>query len=167
MNVAELLVTLQGTAIAGLIRGDQVGAEWLFPIIETCHVLALATVFGTIVMVDFRLLGISSRASPVSRLSAEVLPWTWLAFMVAAVTGALMFLSKAETYWGNLQFRLKFLCMLLAGINMLLFQFGIWRSVSHWETTLPAPAPARVAGALSLLFWCGVIFFGRWIGFTT
>jgi hypothetical protein len=103
----------------------------------------------------------------VSKLSGEVLPYTWGAFICAAVTGTLMFLSKAHVYFYNLQFQLKFLCMFLAGVNMTVFHFGAYRRVIEWDKRHPPPRAARLAGALSIALWIGVIFFGRWIGFTT
>jgi hypothetical protein len=163
MSDNPFLQWLQDTALAQAIRGG----EWLFPAIETVHVLSLATVFGSIVMVDLRLLGFSSRSSALSRLTRETLPFTWAAFGLAALTGTLMFISKAPVYFHNLQFRLKFLCMLLAGINMLVFHAGVYRRVAQWDLTLPPPTAARIAGALSIALWLSIIALGRWIGFTT
>ncbi len=148
------------------MRGE-LGGEWLFPIVETLHVISLAMVFGSIVMVDLRLVGAASRNSTVSKLSSEVLPYTWGAFICAIVTGTLLFVSKAHVYFHNLQFQLKFLCMFLAGVNMLVFHFGSYRHVLEWDERYPPPHAARLAGALSITLWIGVIFFGRWIGFTT
>jgi hypothetical protein len=164
--MGDFLNSLEQTTLASMVRGDT-GLEWLFPQVEIVHVLALALVFGSILMVDLRLLGLNSRASAVSRLSAEVLPWTWGAFAVAALSGGVLFISKAHTYFYNLPFRLKFLCMALAGINMLCFHFGDYRKVARWDLRSPPPVGARIAGLLSVLLWVGVIFCGRWIGFTT
>jgi hypothetical protein len=75
-------------------------------------------------------------------------------------------MAKAQTYAGNLQFRLKFVCMGLAALNMLIFHFGAYRRVSRWDAGEP-PTSAKAAGALSLSLWSGVVFFGRWVGFTT
>jgi CoA-transferase family III len=166
MSIAPLWRAIEAWPISAAVRGDVPGTEWLFPIIETLHVVALTIVVGSIAMVDLRLLGIASRNSPVSRLSDEVLPWTWTAWCMAAVFGTLMFMSKAHTYAGNLQFRLKFLCMGLAAVNMLIFHLGAYRQVARWDSGEP-PMSAKMAGALSLLFWIGVVFFGRWVGFTT
>jgi hypothetical protein len=166
MNVADLLNIIESWPISAAMRGETPGTEWLFPIIETLHVMAFTIVFGSIVMVDLRLLGIASRNSTVSRLSNEVLPWTWTAWGAAAVCGTLMFIAKAETYTGNLQFRLKFVCMGLAALNMLVFHFGAYRQVARWDSG-ETPMSAKVAGALSLSLWIGVVFFGRWVGFTT
>jgi hypothetical protein len=57
--------------------------------------------------------------------------------------------------------------MFLAGVNMAVFHFGAYRRVLEWDEKLPPPRAARLAGALSIALWIGVIFFGRWIGFTT
>ena len=166
MSVEELLDHIQRSGLAAAVRGDS-GWEWLFPNIETCHVIALALVFGSILMVDLRLLGIASRDSAVSKLSAECLPYTWIAFIFAAITGTLLFASRAHTYFYNLQFQLKFASMALAGVNMAVFHFGAYRHVLEWDTRVPPPPAARLAGALSIVLWTAVIFCGRWIGFKT
>lgn len=166
INSAEAFNAIADWPISAAMRGETPGTEWLFPIVETLHVMALSIVFGSIAMVDLRLLGISSRGTRVSELASEVLPWTWSAWGVAAVCGTLMFLAKAETYLGNVQFRLKFLCMALAAVNMLVFHLGAYRQVGRWNSGEP-PSSAKLAGAISLSLWTGVIFFGRWAGFTT
>jgi uncharacterized integral membrane protein len=166
MNVGKWLNEIQSSSLAAAVRGDS-GWEWLFPNIETCHVIALALVFGSILMVDLRLLGIASRDSAVSKLSAECLPYTWIAFLLAAITGTLLFISRAHTYFYNLQFQLKFAFMALAGLNMAAFHFGAYRHVLEWDIRLPPPPQARLAGALSIALWTLVIFCGRWIGFKT
>jgi hypothetical protein len=166
MTMLGFLLAAEHTSLAAAMRGE-IGGEWLFPIVETLHVISLAMVFGSIVMVDLRLVGATSRNSAMSRLSGEVLPYTWGAFICAVVTGTLLFISKAHVYFYNLQFQLKFLCMLLAGMNMAVFHFGTYRRVLEWDDRHPPPRAARLAGALSIALWIGVIFFGRWIGFTT
>lgn len=166
MNIAKLLDTIEGWPIAAVMRGELPGTEWVFPIVETLHVMAFTIVVGSIAMVDLRLLGITSRDSTVSRLTKEVLPWTWTAWVTAAVCGTLLFLGKAGTYAGNLQFRLKFVCMGLAALNMLVFHLGAYRQVARWDSGEP-PVSAKMAGALSMSLWIAVVFFGRWIGFTT
>jgi len=166
MNREALFAAISSWPLSAAVRGDTPDTEWLFPIIETFHVMALTIVVGSIAMVDMRLLGITSRNSPVSRLSAEILPWTWSAWCVAAFFGTLLFISKASTYAANLQFQLKFACMGLAAVNMLVFHFGAYRHISRWDSG-DTPVSAKLAGALSLSLWIGVVFFGRWTGFTT
>jgi hypothetical protein len=164
--VASILKSIESWPISSAMRGEMPGSDWLFPIVETLHVMAFTLVVGSIAMVDLRLLGVASRDSSISRLSEEVLPWTWIAWSLAALFGSLMFIAKAHVYAGNLQFRLKFVCMALAAVNMLIFHFSAYRQVARWDMG-ELPISAKAAGALSLLLWVGVVFFGRWTGFTT
>ena len=138
---------------------------WLFPTIETVHVLALTLVIGSIAMLDLRLLGVSTRHRGVMGLADETLAWTWGAFIVAAISGSLMFISAATRYYDNVPFRFKIALLALAGANMAIFHFTAYRAVHAWNMTLPTPVAARVAASLSLLFWIGVVVAGRWVGF--
>jgi len=141
-------------------------SDWLFPTIETVHVFALVLVVGSIMTVDLRLLGFANRERPFSELAGEMLPWTWVAFLVAASAGLMMFSSKALIYYGNIPFRLKMCCLLLAGINMVVFHWLGTRHLAAWDRKEP-PRLAKFAGGTSLLLWAGVVAAGRWIGFTT
>lgn len=140
-------------------------SEWMFPTIETIHVLALVLVVGSIAILDLRLLGVSRRDMAVTQLSAETLPWTWTSFIIAALTGLLMFASSATKYYENVPFRWKMVLLALAGINMGLFHLTAYRRVHHWERQIPPPRAVRTAATCSLAFWIGVVFLGRWIGF--
>lgn len=137
-----------------------------FPVIESLHVLAVALVFGTILIVDLRLLGVASHRRGAQRLVTELLPYTWVAFVLAVITGALMFISNALSYANNIQFLLKLLAIALAGANMLWFHSTTYREIAVWDEALPPPTGARIAGITSLLLWTVTIFLGRWIGFT-
>ena len=162
MNIDQLLNLIEHTELATIVREG----DWWFPLDECLHVLSIVTVFGSILMMDLRLLGLASRDSAVTKLSKEVLPYTWIAFACAVVSGSVMFMSKATLYWHNPQFELKFLFMALAAVNMLVFHFGAFRRVADWDNALPPPPAARFAGALSISLWIAVVFFGRWIGFS-
>jgi len=140
--------------------------ESIFPWIESFHVLAISLVVGTIAIVDLRLLGFASVDRAVKRLTQEVLPWTWAAFAVAVITGSALFASNAVNYAHNDAFLAKLILLLLAGVNMLVFHLWIGRDIDQWEARSPAPLGARIAAALSLSLWVGVVGFGRWIGFT-
>ena len=139
---------------------------WAFPMIETVHVIALVTVFGTIMIMDLRLIGVTSTNVPVTRMSADTLKWTWAAFVLAAITGTLLFISKASSYMVNPFFLSKMAVMAAAGLNMLLFHFMTYKSVSQWDSDAQLPRAAKIAGALSIVLWLTILFFGRAIGFT-
>jgi hypothetical protein len=140
-------------------------STWLFPIVETLHVLALTVVVGSVAMMDLRLLGFGSRNRSVSEVIASSLPWAWTAFAVAFVAGSMMFSSKAATYYLNLPFRIKMVCLALAAVNMLVFHFFTARGMAAWDRGTP-PFAARFAAACSLTLWIIIVATGRWIGFT-
>ena len=162
MSLVSVVQSIQDSGIAEWMR-TSVKA---MPIVESIHVLAAATVFGTIFIVDLRLLGFPDTRRPFTRVSDEMLRLTWTAFCVAVITGALMFAANANTYFENTAFRFKMLALLLAGLNMAVFQLVTFRTVGTWNTDVRPPSAARVAGVLSILVWVTVIFFARWIGFT-
>lgn len=139
-------------------------SEVWFPWVESVHVIALATVVGTLFIIDTRLLGLTSRHLRFTYVSERLLPWTWGAFAVSAITGSLLFMSNAQGYVSNTPFLIKMGLLVLAGLNMAYFQFVTYRSVASWDAGRPVPA-ARFAGALSLTLWILIIGFGRWIGF--
>ena len=140
-------------------------SAWMFPTIETVHVIAIALVVGSIAILDLRLLGLSWTRRPVSEIADEILPWTWTAFTVAVLTGSLMFVSAASKYAVNPPFLIKMALMALAGLNMAVFHRVSFPRAALWDAR--PPAAARLAGALSLLFWIGIVACGRLIGFTT
>ncbi|QKS01187.1 hypothetical protein F9288_17295 [Sphingomonas sp. CL5.1] len=137
-----------------------------FPWIESLHVLAITTVFGTISIVDLRLVGLPAHRRGARQLIIDLLPFTWGAFALAVVTGSLLFTSNAVQYSHNTQFQYKMLAMLAAGINMAVFHLTAYRRIVDWDDALAPPMSAKIAGFASLGFWILVICFGRWIGFT-
>ena len=162
MNIHEFLRSLETSGLAAWI----VGSLYAFPLIESFHVIGLSLVFGTIAILDLRLLGLASVRRPFATVASDVTKWTWAAFGLTAATGALMFVTNPVAYYQNLQFRFKIALLLLAGLNLLIFNATAGRSVRLWNTAKAAPPAGRLAGALSLVLWIGVIFLGRWVGFT-
>src|SRR3984957_10513307 len=162
MALEQVLTKLQDLNLPTQIRES----DWLFPTIETVHVFALVLVVGSIMTVDLRLLGLANKERPFSQVASEMLPWTWTAFAIAALAGMLMFSSKELTYYGNIQFRLKMVCLLLAGINMAMFHLLGTRHLETWDRGRP-PRAAKLAGGASLLLWVTIVAAWRWVGFTT
>jgi hypothetical protein len=163
MEIATLLKFLEDSSLATRIRNGL----WLFPLIESTHVFALAMVFGTIVVIDLRLLGITSRQRPFQRMASEILKWTWGAFALAALTGTLMFITNARVYYDNFYFRAKMLLLVLAGLNTLVFEMTAGRTKERWGSAHSVPPAGKAAAALSLATWISIIVMGRLIGFTT
>jgi len=162
VDFTPMLEWLQRTAVAVSIRDSL----YTFPVLESIHVVGLALVFGTIAILDLRLLGVASTDRPVSRLMADLLKWTWAAFAVTALTGGLMFSTNALVYFHNTFFRAKMILLVLAGLNMLVFELTARKTINQWDSQPSTPSMAKVVATVSLVIWIGVIVAGRVIGFT-
>ncbi|MEN9705510.1 MAG: hypothetical protein RLZZ393_1389 [Pseudomonadota bacterium] len=162
MDLAAFFQPLEASFIGEWMRGSLKA----MPVVEATHVLAAATVFGTIFVVDLRLLGIPGVKRAFTRVSEEMTRITWAAFALAAVTGVLMFIANAHTYLINRAFGLKLTAIVAAGINMLIFERYTRRGVAGWDVGVQSPRAAKIAGLLSILLWVAVLFLARWIGFT-
>jgi hypothetical protein len=134
---------------------------WAFTTVQVIHVIAISLVIGTIAMVDVRLLGLASTRRPFVELARGILPFTWAAFIVAVAAGSLLFISRATDYYVNPIFLIKMLLIVVAGINMLIFELGTVRGVAEWNLKPIPPLPARLAGGISLGCWILVVVFGR------
>jgi len=158
----DILIFIYSNPLAQTIREN----EFLFPWIEAIHVLAVTLVIGSIALVDLRLIGVRALNRPISNISKELLPITWMAFLAAAITGAILFTSNALSYSQNFYFISKMILLGLAGINMMFFQLIIGKNLDSWNHYQQLPIAARIAGAISLTLWLSIIVCGRWIGFT-
>ncbi|WP_298110652.1 DUF6644 family protein [Bradyrhizobium sp.] len=158
----QLIAFFEDSSIADAIREN----DLLFPLIESVHVVAICLVVGSILVLDLRLLGFASLDRPVGRLTSAVLPLTWSAFIVAACSGFLLFMSHATKYLANGYFITKMALIGAAGLNMIVFHAVAARDLPKWEARRLPPPRVRVAGALSVLLWIAVVACGRWIGFT-
>jgi len=162
MTTPSIVKVIEGSAPADWMRMSLLS----MPVVEAIHVLTAAVVFGTILIIDLRLLGFPNARRSFTRIEHELLRYTWGAFIISVVTGILMFAANATTYYGNTAFRLKMLALLVAGLNMAAFEFVTKRSVGSWDKdVMPAPA-ARFAGAASIVIWTAVIAIARWIAWT-
>jgi hypothetical protein len=162
MNAPSFVQVVEGSGIGEWMRAT----ELAMPLVNSLHVLCITIVYGTILVVDLRLLGLLDRGRALTQVSREMLGMTWAAFVGAVLTGAMFFAANATTYWFNTAFRFKMLAILLAGINMLVFQFITLRSVNAWDRNAPTPGAAKLAGLISILIWTTVVVLGRIIGFT-
>lgn len=161
MSMQSIIESIHGSAIAEWMRYTSAA-----PVIEATHVVSAVLLFGTVLVVDLRLLGLADSSRAFSRIGRETLPLVWLAFSISVITGSLMFTPSAQTYAGNTAFQLKALALLGAGLNMGLFHLVTARSLAAWDARVPTPRAARIAGLMSVLLWSAIVLLGRWIGFT-
>jgi hypothetical protein len=149
MNLAAFLRWLGGTPLANAIDDS----AWLFPAIESLHVLGLALLVGTIAVVDLRLLGLGLRSRSEADLARDLRSWTLAGLGVMLATGPLLFCSDPLRYFHNPAFGFKMRVLAAA----LLAHYTIRRRAAgsrRWQ---------KPAACLSLALWSAVIVGARWI----
>ena len=141
---------------------------WLYPSVEIVHIVGIGLLFGSIAVLDVRLLGFSKTIS-VRRLARHVLPWTAASFLLIIPSGLLMFVAHATDFISSPVFVIKLCLIMLAGVNAALFHAIAMRTANVWDTEemrdLPPPPSVRLAGAASLLIWIAVISCGRLLAY--
>ena len=152
---------LEHTSVGTAIRESL----WLFPVIETVHIFGIILLVGGTSILDLRLMGLTFREEPVTKLARRFLPWAWAGFIIQVTTGLLMFASEATKMYINTAFQIKMLMILAAGVNAFVFHSLAYQSVGKWEKDPVAPLSARIAGLVSILFWFGIVAAGRWIAY--
>ena len=139
---------------------------WVFPVVETIHLSAMVLMVGSITVFDLRLLGVAFRRYSVSQIAEHLLPSTWTGFATMLVTGTLLFATTpVQKYCPNSAFRFKLVMIVVAGLNMSVFHFTVYRKVAEWDKASATPLLAKMAGSLSVLLWGSVVVAGRMIGF--
>lgn len=134
---------------------------YLYSLIETTHVIAIGLFVGTIFMLDFRLLGWSFTAIPVSQMCRRILPYSLIGFLIMIVTGALLFYTIPVRTYQSIFFRIKIVLFIVAGINALIFH---WRA-KHGNFNTHITTSTKIAAMLSIVSWSGVIIAGRMIAY--
>jgi hypothetical protein len=163
MWIKELLLSFCRWCNGSFLGHGIRNSVWLFPFVEIFHLIGLAVLGGTILVLNLRLLGIGFRSERTSDLAKDVRPWMIGSLTLMLVSGFLLFSTEAVKMYGNWAFRAKMIFLLLA----VLFTFTIHRKVVTSEESQVAPVWRVCAALLSLLLWSGVGLSGRAIGFVT
>ena len=140
---------------------DFMNTAWGWPVIESLHFMGLSLLIGTVVLFDLRMLGLA-KGIPMSALH-KLVPWGVAGYALNVVTGVMFVTSAPDQYLFNPAFQTKLALMGIAGINVLFFyrfQFGPVKRAGAGDS---APRAAKVAAAISLTCWIGVIVCGRLI----
>jgi hypothetical protein len=139
-------------------------STWLFPAVETFHILGFALLAGSIAILDIRVLGLG-RSLPITALTRHILPWTLAGACVAVMSGALLFAAQIDEMLGNRLFILKIGLLSLAACNAAYFHSVPAMRIAEWDRDVAAPFDARMCAAISLLLWIAIIFCGRFIAY--
>ena len=134
-------------------------SDFAWPISECLHFLGLSLVIGTVGLFDLRVLGLAKGLS--LRAMHRLIGWGVLGFLINVVTGAMFFAAIPYQYIYNGAFQAKMVCLLLLGINVLIFYLTVHRKVEVLGPEDAAPLGAKVIAGTSLFLWIAVICFGR------
>jgi hypothetical protein len=135
---------------------------YMYPLVESTHVLSLTLFVGLTAMMDLRLLGLTLRQVPVSQVTSRLLPWIRIGFGVMVFTGILLFYAIPVRNYQNIFFRVKMVMLVLAGLNVWYFHTRTERTVDLWDLAARTPRAARVAAIASLVLWAGVVVSYNW-----
>lgn len=143
---------------------QEVGATAWFPFVESIHVLSIVLMLGAILMLDLRVLCLAAMPYPVSTLAQGLVPWSAIGFLLATVTGIVMFMTRAASHVENTAFQIKLLLLLVGGINVLYFHWSQRQLLHSGNVANPISIKAKICAAVSLSTWVGVTLAGRWMG---
>jgi uncharacterized protein DUF6644 len=158
----EFLAWMQASALGVLMRESGV---WTYAVVNLFHILGVSTLFGSILILDLRLLGVSRRVplAPVSRLA---IPVAKVGFALAVTTGIALLSTNATEYRGNPFLLIKFPAILVGIVNVgILSRLPAWKAHRDRELTSREDRQLAVMGGLSLASWLTAVSAGRMIGY--
>jgi hypothetical protein len=158
MSVLSFFTWCENTWLGDAIRDSR----WLFPAIESLHLLGLAVIGGAVLVMNLRLLGFGNHLQPADRLWRDTRPWLVGSLAVMLISGMLLFTSEATKLYYHDAFWVKMTSLLLAT----LYTFTVMRKVALADPGRVGPVWGRAAALLSILLWSTVGVCGRWIGFS-
>jgi hypothetical protein len=136
---------------------------WVVPAVQTVHILAVATVLGSALLLNLRFLGLAGLDQPLARACARFLPAIWWALPVLMLTGAVLITGEPARSLKNPIFQLK-MSLLIAALALTgLLQLGLARGGAG-ETAAPRGAAILIA-LPSLVLWGAIVCAGRWIAY--
>jgi hypothetical protein len=157
----SLALWIQATDFFTALRGS----AYMYPIVLSIHMVAIAMFGGMILMTDMRLLGWAMRRYPVADVVDQFRVPKRYGFLIAATCGVLMLGCKAEEYYYNAFLRAKLVLLILVAVHALVFRASVYEKAAEFDRTSRIPMEAKVAAALSLILWIGIACMGRGIGY--
>ena len=138
---------------------------YMYPWIESAHVLSICFFIGILLFVDLRLMGVAFTKLPISEMNKKVLPWSLFGFGLMMLTGFLLFYAIPVRSYQNIFFRFKVILILVAGLNAFLFHRQMKLEGMNWDEGKSIPKSVHLKAVASLVLWSGVIISGRMIAY--
>jgi hypothetical protein len=141
-------------------------AGWVIPALQTIHILAVAVLFSSAILVDLRIWRLLQRDVPLADVARRFLPTIWPVLLLLLLTGSLLIIGEPRRSLLNTTFYLKMTLLAVAVVLTAVLQWPLASAPQFWERNPVRRLAARGTAALSILVWCGIIFAGRWIAYT-
>jgi hypothetical protein len=138
---------------------------FMYPLVESSHVLFLMLFVGMTVIWDLRLLGLVMKDVPVTDMADRVLPWVRAGFAVMVITGVLLVYAIPVRTYQSVWFRAKVIFLILAMLNIWYFHARVLPGAATWDRDVRLPKAVRRAGLASLVLWALIIVAGRFIAY--
>jgi len=138
---------------------------WTYGVVNLAHILGVAALFGSLLVLDLRLLGVWRRIA-LAAISEPTVPIATIAFFVAAISGVCLLATKATEYVGNPFLYIKFPAIALGLLNVAaLNSLTAWRQHKTRELSPSEQSKLAVVGGISLFSWLTAVTAGRMIGY--
>ncbi|GAC1471123.1 MAG: hypothetical protein PVSMB7_22580 [Chloroflexota bacterium] len=158
----EFLTWMQQSAVGNFMRESSL---WMYPIVNLLHIFGIASLFGSILIIDLRLVGVWRRV-PLAPLTDAAVPIARLGFAIAATTGIGLLATKATEYYGNPFLLIKFPAIALGLLNALALNLSpAWRARGHRELSDSENRQLAIMGGISLACWMTAVTAGRLIAY--
>jgi len=144
--------------------GDFSASQWLYPSVLAIHLTCIAIFGGMILVTNLRLLGFL-RSQSLTDVVQKLRFWKRTGFVIMVTCGALLAGSEAEKYYVNPYFWIKMTLSALIGVHGMVFRNSVYRNTAELDGAQTMPSRAKLAAALSLILWIGVLCAGRMIGY--
>lgn len=143
-----------------------IGAHfWAIPILQVIHILSISAAFGSVLMINLRILGLVGGTRTMTQTVRRFLPWTWWALLFLILTGIGMIIGEPVRELVNPVFWIKMgliIAMVLISIG---FQATVRRNIATWEVTHDGRVTVRIGAVFIILLWCAIMVAGRWIAY--
>ena len=160
--LSEFSKWLAATSLSHVIQTT----KWVIPTLQTVHILSVAVVFSSAILVDLRLWRLLNRDVPLPEVARRFLPMIWPVLLVLLITGSLLIIGEPKRSLLNSTFYLKMALLAVAIVLTAWLQWSLSSSPNFWDKNRGRRMAGQFAATLSILVWCGILFAGRWIAYT-
>jgi uncharacterized membrane protein len=141
--------------------------SWVIPAVQSVHILAIAAVVSSILMMDLRVFGVFARGMSLGAVAQRFLPWVWYSLVVLLVTGSILIIGEPGRSLLNPAFQAKVVMIIAVIILTLLFGRPLRTNEGFWEQSLGRRSAAVAIAIVSLILWSLIVFAGRWIAYVS